>query len=132
MIQPRRELDRFLKSLDYFFKDLQVQSSSIGNEDHTLLTSSSVTSKCLPTILGASPGMGSIFRQTSMPFVALSTCLWLTSRLLTRPTSMNWKNNDAQELVGRGTIAVHRTNDQDADLYLSNLHYLRLLNIIYS
>ena len=43
----------------------------------TLLTTISVSSKCLPNIFGASPGNGSILMHTSSPFLALSTSLLL-------------------------------------------------------
>lgn len=58
----------------------------------TLLTRMSVASKCLPNILGDSPGMGSILTQTSCPFFATSTCLWFISILVTIPMSTNYKN----------------------------------------
>lgn len=57
----------------------------------TLLTRMSVASKCLPYILGDSPGMGSILTQTSCPFFATSTCLWFISILVTIPMSTNCK-----------------------------------------
>lgn len=60
----------------------------------TLLVSMSVSSKCLPNILGASPGTGSILMQTSMPFLAVSTGLWLLSMLVTTPKSKNWTNHE--------------------------------------
>ena len=56
-----------------------------------LLTRISVASKCLPYILGDSPGIGSILTQTSCPFFATSTCLWFTSILVTIPMSTNCK-----------------------------------------
>jgi hypothetical protein len=55
----------------------------------TLLTRMSVASKCLPNILGDSPGIGSILTQTSCPFFATSTCLWFISILVTIPMSTN-------------------------------------------
>lgn len=55
----------------------------------TLLTRMSVASKCLPYILGDSPGIGSILTQTSCPFFATSTCLWFISMLVTIPMSTN-------------------------------------------
>lgn len=55
----------------------------------TLLIRKSVSSKCLPNIFGDSPGTGSILIQTSMPFLALSTGLWLFSILVTTPKSTN-------------------------------------------
>lgn len=60
-------------------------------EGLTLLTRISVASKCLPYILGDSPGIGSIFTQTSCPFFATSTCLWFISILVTIPMSTNCK-----------------------------------------
>lgn len=55
----------------------------------TLLTSMSVSSKCRPNILGASPGYGSILMQTSMPLRAEGTFLWLLSMEVTMPRSSN-------------------------------------------
>lgn len=58
----------------------------------TLLTSMSFSSKCRPYIFGDSPGIGSILIQTSCPFRALSTCLWLHSIDVTIPMSKNWND----------------------------------------
>lgn len=75
---PRRVIPHFLKYATFA-------------EILTLLTRMSVASKCLPNILGDSPGIGSIFTQTSCPFFATSTCLWFISILVTIPMSTNCK-----------------------------------------
>lgn len=58
----------------------------------TLLTRKSFASKWRPNIFGASPGTGSILMQTSWPFLADSTGLWLYSILVTIPKSTNWND----------------------------------------
>ncbi len=55
----------------------------------TLLITMSFSSKCLPNILGDSPGMGSTLMQISSPFLAQSTSLWLFSMLVHIPISRN-------------------------------------------
>lgn len=67
----------------------------------TLLIRKSFSSKCRPNIFGDSPGMGSIFIQTSMPFRAVSSDLWLNSMLVTIPSSTNC-NNDKNRLIPMG------------------------------
>ena len=83
----------------------------------TLLTRRSVSSKCRPTSLGASPGTGSILMHTSWPLRAVSTALWLTSKLVTTPRSQNCKHNIwgqrgrvQEKLLGtRGECQLHKT-----------------------
>ena len=86
----------------------------------TLLTRRSVSSKCRPTSLGASPGTGSILMHTSWPLRAASTALWLTSKLVTTPRSQNCKHNiragsegsgaREEKILGtRGIVKLHKT-----------------------
>lgn len=57
----------------------------------TLLSNMSFSSKCRPNIFGVSPGIGSIFTQTSKPFRAVGTVLWLLSIDATIPrVSICW------------------------------------------
>lgn len=77
------------------------------HEKLTLLTTKSFSSKWRPNILGASPGIGSIFTHTSWPFRADSTGLWLYSMLVTTPKSTNCKIKPIQRFRIRYNIYNH-------------------------
>ena len=90
----------------------------------TLLTRRSVSSKCLPNSLGASPGMDSILIHTSWPLRALSTTLWLTSKLVTTPRSQNYKHST------KCTVAVWDTEVKDRVQHMCQVRLTSLVGTV--
>lgn len=72
---------------DHQFKSIRFQINRV----RTLLISRSFSSKWRPYSFGVSPGIGSILMQTSIPFLAIWTSLWLTCSDEIIPRSSNCK-----------------------------------------